>query len=129
MGLSVWFFNPERNIKKLETVKDEKQQEIQKTQELKTFRQDSPTEVEYSRAELSENCANAQIPLTGERNTVYDSGKKTLEVSFWNGELQEDVLVILPYEPETDFAGCSDSAKNILRHIQEVEEENIRSGF
>ncbi|MCH7605474.1 hypothetical protein IID24_05825, partial [Patescibacteria group bacterium] len=32
-GLSVWFFNPERNIKKLETAKDEKQQEIQKTQE------------------------------------------------------------------------------------------------
>ena len=82
-----------------------------------------------SRATLLENCANAEIPLTGERNTVYDSEKKTLEVSFWNGELQEDVLVMLPYEPETDFAGCSDSAKDILRHIQELNEENIRSGL
>jgi len=89
---------------------------------------DSPN-TEYSRTELLEDCANAEIPLTGERNTVYDSKKKTLEVRFWNGELQEDVLVILPYEPETDFAGCSDSAKDILRHVQELNEENIRSGL
>ncbi len=82
-----------------------------------------------NRAALLENCANAEIPLTGERNTVYDSENKTLEVSFWNGELQKDVLVIFPYEPETDFAGCSDSAKDILRHVQELNEENIRSGL
>lgn len=69
--------------------------------------------------ELYENCARAEIPET-ELDTTLDSENKIAMVRWWDGKLQQNVSIELPYEPETGFASCSESAKRVLRHLQEI---------
>ena len=73
-------------------------------------------DTEYSRDVLRKNCAE-EIPreLIDDSTTDYENGVVTMY--WWDGELQEDVNLSVLYEPETDFAGCSESVKEFLRHL------------
>ena len=71
------------------------------------------------RAVLYENCAKAEIPLI-ELDTTLDSEDKVAVIRWWDGQTQQNVELKLPYEQEIDFAGCSESAKRVLRHLQEI---------
>jgi hypothetical protein len=66
-----------------------------------------------------ENCKSAQIPVT-ELDTTLDPERKIVIVRWWDGELQKNIELTLPYYPETDFEGCSESAKRVLKHIQQI---------
>jgi len=66
------------------------------------------------RAKLYEICSKAEIPTTELDTGVYPDNK-IARVS-WEG-----TTLYLPYEPETEFAGCSESAKSILKHIREAQ--------
>ena len=72
-----------------------------------------------NRAELFENCAQ-DIPREKIDDTVLDPMNKIVTVWWWDDKLQDNVSLELPYEPETGFAGCSESIKNLLQHIQET---------
>lgn len=76
----------------------------------------APTVWVLSFGELREACAHSEIPLQGEKDTAVDpvSG---LAVVRWTDKDGAYNVVPLIYEPETDFAGCSESAKAILRNI------------
>ena len=78
------------------------------------------------RAELLENCAKDVSKRVDD--TAFDLENKIVTIWLWDEESQDSIALELPYEPETDFAGCSKSAKELLRHIQELNEEDIRSG-
>jgi hypothetical protein len=84
-------------------------------------------EAEISKTELAENCAR-DIPREKIDDTSFDSENKVVQTYWWDNEIGDNVSIIFPYEPETDFAGCSESVKELLRHIQDIQEENIRSG-
>lgn len=77
-----------------------------------------PTVWVLSLVELREACAHTEIPLQGEKDTAVDP-MSALAVVRWVGKDSAYNVVPLIYEPETDFAGCSESAKSILRHIKE----------
>ncbi|PIQ80060.1 MAG: hypothetical protein COV79_02535 [Parcubacteria group bacterium CG11_big_fil_rev_8_21_14_0_20_41_14] len=70
----------------------------------------------YSRTVLKENCTQ-DIPreLIDDSTTDYEAGIVTMY--WWDGEVQENKNLTVPYEPETDFAGCSESVKEFLRHL------------
>ena len=70
----------------------------------------------YSRTILQENCTQ-DIPreLIDDSTTDYEAGIVTMY--WWDGEAQENKNLTVPYDPETDFAGCSESAKEFLRHL------------
>ena len=70
-------------------------------------------------AELYENCARAEIPET-ELDTSLDLENKIAVIRWWDGKLEQDVSIEIPYEPETGFADCSESAQRVLRHLQEI---------
>ena len=72
--------------------------------------------------DLAKNCAR-DIPREKIDDSVFNSEQKTVTVYWWDNELQDNVSLILPYEPETDFAGCSESAKQFLQHIRDTVEE------
>ncbi len=72
---------------------------------------------EENRTRLYENCAKFEIPSHSD-DSGYDSIKKILTVFWRNGTLQQNMSIELPYEPETNFFGCSDSAKEILKNLQ-----------
>ncbi len=74
-----------------------------------------------NRAELLENCTKDVSKRVDD--TAFDSENKIVTIYLWDEESQDSIPLKLLYEPETDFAGCSDSAKDILRHIQELDEE------
>lgn len=71
------------------------------------------------RAKLYNICAKAEIPKEADDSAVYPDLK--IAVIRWrDGKLQQNISVHLPYEPETGFAGCSESAKSALEHIREL---------
>ena len=70
------------------------------------------------RAHLYENCAKTEIPLSD--NTNFDPEKRIVTLYYGDEKLQDGGMFELPYEPETDFTGCSGSAKSFLKHIQET---------
>lgn len=65
---------------------------------------------------LREACAHSEIPAQGEKDTAQDQ-LSPLVVVRWTDERGGENIVPLIYEPETDFAGCSESAKEFLRHL------------
>lgn len=75
------------------------------------------------RAELADNCANATIPANAERNTVLDADKGILLVEVVSGDSVSKFA--LPYEPEKDFRGCSQDARNLLVHVQEAHDAKV----
>ena len=72
--------------------------------------------------DLAKNCAR-DIPREKIDDSLFNSEQKTVTVYWWDNELQNNVSLVLPYEPETDFAGCSESVKEFLRHIRDTVEE------
>lgn len=70
--------------------------------------------------QLAENCAR-DIPREKIDDTSFDSENKVVQTYWWDNEIGDNVSIIFPYEPETDFAGCSESVKELLRHIQETQ--------
>ena len=66
-------------------------------------------------------CRTAEIPK-GADDTSLDSQNKIVNIYWWDGIRQQNNQIQLPYEPETGFANCSDSAKVVLKHIQQTYE-------
>ncbi len=74
--------------------------------------------ISEERARLYDICAKAEIPKTELDTTVYPENKIAV-IRWFDDKLQQSITLYFPYEPETEFAGCSMSAKSILKHIQE----------
>jgi len=74
-------------------------------------------------AELRKNCAQ-DIPLEKIDDVFFDPENKTVQFYWWDNEIENNIKLTVSYEPETDFAGCSESAKELLRHIQRISGEN-----
>ncbi|MBI5005244.1 MAG: hypothetical protein HZC03_01425 [Candidatus Lloydbacteria bacterium] len=70
---------------------------------------------------LREICRTAEIPK-GADDTSLDPQNQVVNVFWWDGVRQQNNQLQLPYEPETGFANCSDSAKVVLKHIQQTYE-------
>lgn len=75
-------------------------------------------EQESVRRQLMENCTR-DISQRAD-DTSFDPENKIVTIWLWDEKSQESIALILPYEPETNFAGCSESAKAFLGHIQET---------
>jgi len=71
---------------------------------------------EYSRDVLRGNCMK-EIPreLIDDSTADYENG--VVMMYWWDGEAQENKSLTVPYEPETDFEGCSNSVKAFLEHL------------
>lgn len=67
---------------------------------------------------LYENCAKVEIPVTADDTALYPDLKIAV-VRWWDNNIQDNVAFYLPYEPEYDFSGCSPSAQEKLKHIQQ----------
>lgn len=63
-------------------------------------------------------CGFVEMPKTDDSSI--DREKGIVKVYFTEYEPFQNRYLILPYEPETDFEECSESAKRFLRHLQEV---------
>lgn len=68
-----------------------------------------------SKEALRAICAFVEIPRTDDSSLDPEKG----EVIIWFSEYEpfQNRYFILPFEPETDFKGCSESAKIYLRHL------------
>lgn len=73
---------------------------------------------ELNKRGLARNCASAQFPKGVD--TSLDIGRGIAIAYWWDGEQQQNRQLKLPYEPETDFEGCSERAKMLLRHLQQT---------
>lgn len=71
-----------------------------------------------SKEALRALCGFVEIPQTDDSSI--DREKGIAKVWFTQYEPFQNRYLVLPYEPETDFEGCSESAKKTLRHIQEA---------
>ncbi|MCR4283701.1 MAG: hypothetical protein NUV64_00060 [Parcubacteria group bacterium] len=60
-------------------------------------------------------CAFVEIPQSDDSSLDPEKG----EVIIWFSEYEpfQNRYLVLPFEPETDFAGCSESAKTYLRYL------------
>lgn len=72
--------------------------------------------VAEEREKLYEACAIAKIPETADDSSLYYDQKLAV-VRWWDADIQDNVALYLPYEPENYFEGCSESAKEFLRHV------------
>lgn len=68
-----------------------------------------------SKESLRALCGFALIPKTDDSSV--DREKGIVKVWFTQYEPFQNRYLTLPYEPENDFAGCSESAKEFLRHL------------
>jgi len=71
---------------------------------------------ESVRRQLAENCAR-DIPREKIDDISFDPENKVVQFYWWDIETNDNVHTIVPYEPETGFAGCSESVKDLLRHL------------
>lgn len=76
--------------------------------------------ISEERAGLYDICAKAEIPKAEYDTTVYSENKIAV-IRWWDDKLQQNITLYLPYEPDMNFAGCSESAKEILQDIQKNE--------
>jgi len=76
----------------------------------------------YSRDVLHENCTQ-EIPRELIDDSTTDYENKVVTMFWWDGEFQEDQSLSVPYEPEADFEGCSESVKEFLRHLPNPEDK------
>lgn len=72
-----------------------------------------------ARTELYNNCIGADIPET-ELDTITDTENEIAIIRWWDKEKQQSIELKIPYEPEKNFEGCSESTKRVLRHLQEI---------
>lgn len=70
--------------------------------------------------DLTVNCARFHAGEGVEKNTLFDPDKGIVYVKL--GE-NEDFGIKLPYNPETEFKGCSLEAKELLREIKQGHEK------
>lgn len=73
--------------------------------------------ISEERAKLYAICAQIEIPKRELDTGVYPENK-IARISWWDGKLQQNVTLYLPYEPEIEFNGCSETAKATLRDVQ-----------
>lgn len=73
-----------------------------------------------SDADLTANCKK-EVPASSDDSAI-DLEIKIVTFYWWDDTLQDNVSLAVPYEPETGFAGCSESVKARLRQIQEMEQ-------
>lgn len=78
------------------------------------------TQVTQERVKLYENRKTADIP-PAEFDTTLDPENKIAIIRWWDGNTQQNIELKLPYELETDFAGCSESVKQALRHLRDAQ--------
>lgn len=65
---------------------------------------------------LRENCASYKPPPYAIVDNVgIDSEHRRVTSGWWEPRLSTNVHILLPYEPETGFAGCSKEAQMLLR--------------
>jgi hypothetical protein len=132
IGSVAWFFNSERGTKN--KIADYEQQlrnlkenigsqkplfTSQSQEEIEEINRAGKLWFEENRTRLYENCAKFEVPQHSD-DSGYDSIKKILTVYWWDGILQQNMSIELPYEPETGFAGCSNAAKEILKSLQQM---------
>lgn len=67
-------------------------------------------------------CSFVEIPRTDDSSLDPEKGMVT--VWFTEYEPFQNRYLVLPYEPETDFEGCSESAKTYLRHLPNPYDKN-----
>jgi len=67
-------------------------------------------------------CGFVEMPYTDD--SLLDREKGIVKVWFIEYEPFQNRYFILPYEPETDFEGCSESAKTYLRHLPIGQDKN-----
>jgi len=60
-------------------------------------------------------CGYVEMPKTDDSSL--DQEKGIVKVWFTEYEPFQNRYLLLPYEPETDFEGCTESAKTYLRHL------------
>jgi hypothetical protein len=70
------------------------------------------------RVKLYDICVKIEIPERVDDTTVYPDNKIAV-IRWWDDQLQQNITLCLPYEPETGFTSCSESAKSILKLIKE----------
>lgn len=75
-----------------------------------------------SKEALRAICAFVEMPQTDD--SLLNKEKGIVAVWFSEYEPFRNRYVILPFEPETDFAGCSESAKEWLRHLPNDSDKN-----
>lgn len=73
--------------------------------------------------ELVANCVNLSFPQGVERNTLLDPDNSVVYVN-WSDKGSEYSTKI-PYKPQTGFQGCSQEARTLLTHVQEVYEKQV----
>ena len=111
-GAAYFFFgtSPERDLQK---IKDETP---------RTYGGNEAGTTEESgddQAALTRNCAK-EIPASVD-DVSFDPEKKVVRVYWTDSTTSDNVSLALPYEPEKDFAGCSESVKEILRRVQQTQ--------
>lgn len=82
----------------------------------------------YSRHVLRKNCAQ-DVPTASIDDSSADPKNQIVTFYWWDGVLQDNRKLDVLYEPETNFAGCSESVKSILEHVREVDVSNRENGF
>ena len=74
-----------------------------------------PLYLNLSREALRAICAFVEMPRTDDSQLHPEKG--IVKVWFTENDQFQNRYLVLPYEPETDFEGCSESAKDWLRHL------------
>jgi len=69
------------------------------------------------RQKLYASCAEVTIPPTADDVSVYPDLKIAV-IRWWDDNLQDNIALYAPYEPETNFARCSASVQERLRSLQ-----------
>jgi len=75
-----------------------------------------------SKEALRALCGFVEIPKTDDSSI--DQEKVIVKVWFTQYEPFQNRYLVLPYEPEIDFEGCSESAKAYLRHLPTGQDKN-----
>lgn len=79
---------------------------------------------------LAENCRKAEIPEKDVVRAEVDLSGKKVELLWYDPVLAKEVAFELPYDPEGDFKECSDSAKKILKKVQEKKNlEKVKQSY
>lgn len=68
---------------------------------------------------LAANCAK-DLPIAIIDDISFDPDKKLVILRWSEGNPPENITLLLPYSPETNFAGCSESATKLLKHVQSL---------
>ena len=74
---------------------------------------------------LANNCLSARFSADSEKNVFFDPETRVVNVETFAPGQDEGSSVILPYQPETGFSGCSRDAKELLTRVKENQERYI----